>query len=305
MAFFIALILFCDAFGQNRKETSIGFIQDWLKNPSKDINQEKFITGLTESEIFSVNNLIRETLSDSIFDVRWNCFSLASVIGAKSNSEALKSEIVSIMFKGMLDIDSRITFIASEYLSEIKIASYSDSQKDTLINLLEIVKNPNILISLYRLCGENSVYESEDLLQNVAFSNEVPFFQRWVALASLTRLGNNEAEEKMHVYLTKVGLSLDAINTLYPYVLLSRSKKNVGYLIDQIMRNENGCESSNPDNTIQIPCAYHVLKVVAPEIEELEWSGENGLENLSVNESLLKARERLVVIGDNWNFKTE
>ncbi len=305
MAFFIVFVLFCDVFGQNPKKTASDLIKNWLYSSSNEVTQKELIKGLSKDKIFTVTNLIHETLTDSIFDVRWKCFSLASLIGSTNNTETVKSEIVSIMLKGMFDNDSRIVFFASENLSEIKVSNYSDSQKDTLVKLLENINNPNILVTLYRVCGENRIYESEDLLQTVAFSNDVPFFQRWVALASLTRLGNNEAEEKMHGYLTRIGLSLDAINTLYPYVMFSRSNKNVGYLIDQIKNNEAGCESSNPDFTDQIPCAYHILKVVAPEIEELNWTGKNSLENLAIKESLLKAREILVRIDDKWKFKTE
>ncbi|MDX9769994.1 MAG: hypothetical protein RBT19_06510 [Tenuifilaceae bacterium] len=244
-------------------------------------------------------------MKDSIFDIRWRSLTVGSNIVAGSTSNLVKSELTSIMLQNIYDLDSRIVYTASQNLLELEDVKYTSGQKDTLVDLISRISNPNILVTLYRLCGKQGVSESMLLLKNVSFSTNIPFYQRWVALSSLTRLGNAEAENLMSDYLNRIDISLDAIKTLYPYILFSKSRQNISYLIELIQNNNSGCESSNPNVSTSIPCSYLVLTIVAPEIAELNWEGKDGLQSLEPEEALKKARVFFKNIDNNWSFKRE
>ncbi len=304
LSFLISIINF-NIFGQKQEPFNQKIYVQWLRDSKEELNAKVAVSSLTEAENLSLCTIIKDNMNDSIFDVRWRSISLGSIIGSSSKSEQVRREVISIMLHMMYDLDSRIIYFASQNLQELNSPKYSASQKDTILYLVTQINNPSILVTLYRICGEQSIKESIPLLEEVGFSSNIPFYQRWIALASLTRLGHTEAEETMHAYLNRMGISLDAVKMLYPHVLFSRSTKNVGLLIDFIENNDSGCESSNPNVTTSIPCAYLILTEVAPEIAGIKWEGRDGLQALEPEEALKKARQFFKSIDNNWSFISE
>jgi hypothetical protein len=291
--------------GQSIDTFNIDNYVRWIRNYQEVSNINIPLNSLTDSEQLLLCNIIKENMKDSIFDIRWRSLTVGSNIVAGSTSNLVKSELTSIMLQNIYDLDSRIVYTASQNLLELEDVKYTSGQKDTLVDLISRISNPNILVTLYRLCGKQGVSESMLLLKNVSFSTNIPFYQRWVALSSLTRLGNAEAENLMSDYLNRIDISLDAIKTLYPYILFSKSRQNISYLIELIQNNNSGCESSNPNVSTSIPCSYLVLTIVAPEIAELNWEGKDGLQSLEPEEALKKARVFFKNIDNNWSFKRE
>lgn len=291
--------------GQEIESFNLEFYVNWLRDPQKKLIPETPIRELSRKEHLALSEIIKDNMKDSIFDVRWKSISLGSKIGSSSKSEQVRKEVISIMLQMMYDSDSRIIYFASQNLKELEYSRYTSSQKDTILDIITKINNPSVLVTLYRICGEQSITESVVFLEEIGFSSNVPFYQRWVALSSLTRLGHEKAEDAMYSYLSGMDISLDAINMLYPYILFSRSTKNVDYLIDLILNNDSGCESSNPNVTTTIPCAYLVLAVVAPEILGVKWEGEDGLQSLKPEEALKKARHFFKNTDNNWSFVSE
>lgn len=300
---FLLIIFSFQVSAQKREKVSVSAIEKWMKDPQVDMVQSIPIRMYTSEEVNTLLTLATQCSKDSVFEVRWRALSLTSSIGGLNSSDAIQRGVLSRMMAYMFDADSRIRYSALQNLGALKYPSFTSTQKDSLVLLINQSVMPNELVPLYKIAGEHYVQQAAPLMESIAFEPGGPFFQRWVAQASLARMGSVRAEEEMHKYLVRIGISLDAVNSLYPYVLFSRSRSNVDYLLDRIRYDESLCESANPNVTVRIPCAYLVLKVVGPEIRELKWHGAGGLEELPMKEALQKARELLKETGSDWNFK--
>jgi hypothetical protein len=289
-------------FSQTLELSIVESIGDWISNPSKELTFNINVNSMPIEERTLLISKVEQSCNDSIFDVRWRALTVSGIMVSANNGDKANGRLLSLLLNFLQDNDTRITYTASQYISNINKVSYTEEQKDLVVELLEKHKNPSVLVSLYKICGEQEILKSAPHLDRVSSSSSVPFFQRWVALATLTRIGDTEAESSMNAYLNKIGISLDAINTLYPYILFSRSRANTNHLLSIIKTEDSGCESRNPNSTKLIPCAYYTLRVVAQEVKELNWEGVNGLENLPIDDALKSARVVLNRIDDNWTF---
>ncbi|HPF93437.1 MAG TPA: hypothetical protein PLV65_05860 [Tenuifilaceae bacterium] len=307
--FTLLLIIFCaqTLFAQIDTSEVIRLQKQWVnsQNPASDKELHQTFLEYNSNEIAILLKKAKEFQNDSIFSVKWNNLLLVSILAKNSIENNNKSEIGSFLLKSLFDTDTRIRYLAYESLMILENYNFSQNQKDTTLLALKQETNNEIISGLYKLCAEQNIIDAQSYLKEIASSDSTPFYQKWVALSSLVRMGDSEAEETMYYYLSKIGLSLDVINTLYPLVVFSKSKQNVDYLISIIKNDNSECESMNPNYTQTIPCAYYVLKKVAPHIDAINWYSPNGLEKLDYIKAIEEAKKIFNKSNFIWNFKEE
>jgi hypothetical protein len=294
--------LFCALFnglsiGQNSIDEDYYLL---LYQTHHDLTYKPSLEEISSNEIIKLIYILEKHQRDSVFEKRWQGVILANKIGVGNYGKPVEQKAVSLLLGYMHDSDHRIVYMASQGLKEIDI-SYVSSQKDSLVFLMSYITNRNLLTDLYRISGIQQIEAAIPLLQEITMNRNNPFMQRWVALATLSRLGLSEAENEMNGYLERLPLNLDVIDGLYPYVVYSQSRRNVEFLINKILFDTSGCESTNPNVTYSIPCAYMVLRMVAPAIKELRW--EDDLQNMPHDDALQVARNTLKTLQNNWNFE--
>lgn len=305
---FFALIINAQLLFSQVDTSKILHIHDsWInsQNPTSNNELHRIIGSVTGKEVSMLLIRAKAFQNDSVFSVKWNNLLLVSVLSKRLTELNSKNQITSFFLSSLFDPDPRIRFFAFENLKNIADYEFTQSQKDTVIILLENEVSNQISSDLYKLSAEQNITKAKSYLNEAVSSLSTPFYQKWVALASLVRMGNSEAEETMYYYLSRMGLSLDVINNLYPLVVFSGSKQNVSFLIDAIKNDNSGCESMNPNYTESIPCAYYVLKIIAPHIDAIKWYPPGGLEELGYNEALEKARIIFNKSDFSWNFNVE
>ncbi|HOP05299.1 MAG TPA: hypothetical protein PLE67_12555 [Tenuifilaceae bacterium] len=298
------MISFSNLYSQKNKIKTVEYFKTWFEEEQIDnINSE--IRSLTFDEIGNLYQVVGEHLSDSIFEARWLGLSIVNRVVSVNSNERIGGLSISLLLKFIWDSDTRIQYSASESLVSVPDICFTESHKDSILLSLNTSKSSASTTNLIKLCGKLEISESIPLLEDISNNPVNPFINRWIALAALTRMGDEKSEQKMLDFIKKTGISLDAINMLYPYVTYSRSRKNVDYLISIIKNDNSECESTNPDVTTRIPCAYHLLKVVGPAIKGFNWEGPNGLEMLKPIDALEKSKKYLNSIKDNWEFVGE
>lgn len=310
-AFFWATVLFivCAAH-TSEAQTPVVEINDfyvsWIQNDENhDGEPLSYLNDLSGAKYDSLINLLTHDTRDSVLEVRWRGLLLTSHLTTLVDDAPTSDALLSLLLLYMHDEDNRIVHYASEILEDFKPAVYGKEHRQELVVLLDSVENPNILTSLYQLCGQHRVEQCIPVLKDVVSSDNTPFMQRWVALAALSRLGHDEAGAAMTRYLTRMDLSLNTIDILYPWVMFSQNRDNIDFLVDKIRHDESGCESTNPNVSTDIPCAYMLLRVVAPHVKELPWKGENGLQNMQHEAALARAREILKSTDKNYTLTSE
>ncbi len=289
---------------QNCKEKTHDCFNTWFEAANVS-NANSDISELTFEEINILYSVIEKHVTDTLFEARWLGLNLVSRVVSVNRNEKVGNSSVSLLMKFLFDSDTRIQYSASESLISIPSFYFTESQIDSILISLKSSSNPVSTSNLIKLCGKLEITESLSLLEEISENSKNPFIKRWIALAALTRMGDEKSEQKMLDFIKRTGISLDAINMLYPYVTYSRSRKNVDYLMSIIKNDNSECESTNPDVTTRIPCAYHLLKVVGPTIKGFNWEGPNGLEMLKPSDALEKSRKYLTSIKDNWEFVGE
>ena len=303
---FSTLLLFVvfstSLFAQNEASATKADFKAWFESVRKDQLTELPFKKYSKQSLKELAAIAKGYQNDTIFEVRWQAASVSYQLGAISNDQFLKQASASLLLGFMYDTDNRIVNFASDVLLRTKGKGFTASQKDTVAAIVTMVGSPKVAVNIYKLCGYLNLEKSIATLEAASTNRNYSFIQRWAALASLTRMGNDVAEQKMFDFIKKTKVSLDAINTLYPYVLFSQSRTNVGYLISLIENDEFECESSNPDYSAKVPCSYMILLVVGPHIADLNWSGKNGLEMLSSNDATLKAKEFFKKVEGNWSL---
>lgn len=280
------------------------FYQSWINSSNDKSDLLIKINGASEEYLNCVIHEIKNNYKDSIFENRWQNLILLNKIGTLVKSDFSEQSVLSILLTHVYDEDSRIKIQATQIIfdgySNIK---FSDTQKDTVLHIINNENNPNLLTMYYRVCGLQEIKQAIPHLNNVIISDSIPFIQKWAALSVLSRLGDENADLTMLQYLKRIEPKLDVIDLLYPYVMFSKGRNSIGFLLNEISNSSKECESSNPNYSATIPCGYMILRVVAPKIRELKWSGRDGLQILPYDEALKSARIILLTIGDNWSLE--
>jgi hypothetical protein len=256
---------------------------------------------LTRQQHFQFVSILKEYSQDSLFEIRWQGVQWVNRLMGSVKDQLLAGEFISLGLIHALDADNRITYMAIQGLRAVSHFNFTSTQKDTVLQLMQTLENRTILTDIYLISGMQQIEGAVPVLKDVASNNQNPFMQRWVALATLARMGDTEAEYSLLSYLERMPVNLRVIDGLYSYIVYSQSRLNINYLIEYILYDLSGCESSNPEYSQSIPCGYMVLRVLAPGIRELKWEEE--LQDLPHQQSLEKAQAKLKQLENNWSFE--
>jgi len=292
--------------GAYAQQTSIGqhSIQAVVDSAKQGTNYEPNIKALTEREIDDAITTAWQFAADTSFSVKWNLALTVDKLFWHSRNSSTQQRAVAIIVRFMQDENSRLSYLADQMVARYPHSVFGEEEKMLLVNLAEKTSKPIREIELFKLCARINATEITPLLQEKAYGSD-EFRIRWVALVSLTRLGDKQAETEMIKAAREFPLTEEAINTLFPDIVFSRSHKAISLLIRQIQVNNGTCASLTPSARKGIPCAYMILKVVAPYIKGLNWYGENGMEHLAKEDALKKARTFFKGKGDSWALVDE
>lgn len=302
VVFIFSCNFFHSAFAQDTQLKEKEYYQQWfLSNIGKQVDLDE-INNLSPIDLLTIQSIIFEHSNDTLLESRWFGVTLTAQVGSFSDNPEVIKRSISNLVRFLFDADTRIQHAAAQSIENFSPKHFTKTHRDSLLAIIKSIQNPNIITVIVKVAGKLDIREAIPFIKDFTENSKNPFIQRWVSLAALIRMGDSEAEKKMFDFMVKTGYNLDAITMLYPYILYSRSRNNVNHLISAVKNDTSECESSNPNVTTRIPCAYHILKVIGPEIRELNWSGPSGLEMLNPTESIEKARVILKRIENNWTF---
>lgn len=277
-------------------------IRSLLDSVKKNVSYTPNIENLSETDLQLILKGIQEHTKDSSFNIRWNLALLADQVMWQTKNEEINQEVTSIMMTLFDDSNSRISFLAEQSIMRYPYYCFNLEHKKKLVELAEKTTSPTKKISLFKLCSRINADEIIPTLQENAYNKNNSFRVRWASLVALTRFGDKQAEEELVSYANRLPISLDVIDILYPDIIFSRSHKAVSILVKQILESNETCESSNPNNSLGVPCGYMILRILAPHIKEINWNGKTGLENLTPDEALSKARIFFIKKKDTWEL---
>lgn len=234
--------------------------------------------------------VIQENLADTLPAVRRACYLALDVIQQSADNLRVKQAVLRAQFSGVEDESAEVQALTIENLSDIPGELFDSGQKSLLTSLLVQQSFPRKEV-LIRLVGALDVTEAIPSLQQLALPGN-PSKIRWASFMALSRLGNEDAIAYTMERVKSLNVNGDMVYSIVPAVIYTRQKLLYDYLVQLLYSDERNCEPADPDQSVPINCAYRILEMLAPEIENfpIATTDSGDLSTNNYKEALLLAR---------------
>jgi hypothetical protein len=213
----------------------------------------------------TILNALPVFLKDSIAIVRGRAAGISRLIGTQSKATALRTKAVQQLLLAVKDKDSGNAGAALAYLSEFKMGDFLTAEKDTLLALFK--KRTAHLNMLIRLMGFLEIHLSKNELYSLSQNSSISRKDRWAALLALARMDDEQAVADIMARVKRMPITDAVVYEVFPDLVYTRKREAIDYLIEALNSNSKNCESANAENAERIPCAYRVMEMLAPIIE--------------------------------------
>jgi hypothetical protein len=230
---------------------------------------------------------------DTVVVVRSKAAAIARTIGTQSKVATVRTTAVQQLIAATRDKDSGNTGAALMYLTEFKKTDFTKANKDSLHSLLKD-KSAHIDVVM-KLIGYLEMQEVNNelyaLSQDVAMGRK----ERWTSMLALARMGDGQAAGDIMNRVKRMPLTDAVVYEIFPDLVYTRNKEVIAYLIEALNSDSKNCESANADSNEKIPCAYRVMEMLAPVIENypLKLSESGDIETTDYPGALQKIRNWL------------
>ncbi|MBI3218932.1 MAG: hypothetical protein HYZ44_05445 [Bacteroidetes bacterium] len=213
----------------------------------------------------SALNALSTYLNDSTVVIRQRAASLSRYIGTQSNVNSIRAKAINQLVFASKDKDSGNVGAALLYLTEFRKKDFSKSNLDTLYSIFKRKQaHLNILI---RLMGYLEIQTSKNDLYNLSQDQSLGRKDRWTAMLALARMNDEQAITDVLNRVKRMPLTDAVVYEIFPDLVFTRRPEAISFLVEAIYSDAKNCESPNSDNAERIPCAYRIMEMLAPVIE--------------------------------------
>lgn len=188
-------------------------------------------------------------------------------------------------------MDSGVSGAASKALIRFYKSDFSSSNRENISSLLAIKPfHFNRIILLSGFVGiDNGAEILHDLIENDSTLNKKI---EWSVQLALARLGDTNALKHCLEKIKNSGINDDVVYYLYPDLVYTRQSEAYKLMLNGVITDQKKCLSSNPDSEAPIICAFKIMELLAPTIENfpLPLASYGELEIDDYDQALLKVR---------------
>ena len=236
----------------------------------------------------NINSIASET-GDSSLVARQQAYYLIYKKG--NNAPAAERKIaVNRLAKGIPDADGGLTGQLLGYLQSFSVADFDSESRSLIAGRL---KNPNMphYDALVLLAGFIGVGNNE--LLALYRNPDLPVRKKWNIALALARMGNDEQTAWCVQKVKKAPVNSGLVANVLPDLIYTRQKAAIDYCVELLFSDEKLCSSPNPDLSERIPCAYRIIEMLAPVIENfpVKVNPSVGLESDDYPKTLQMVRE--------------
>jgi hypothetical protein len=239
-------------------------------------------------------------LHDSVSIVRARASSLSKLIGAQSKLGTIRTKAIQQLIEAVKDKDTGNAGSALTFLTEFNKSDFSEADRDTLYAIFK--RKSAHLNTFIRLMGYLEMQSAKDDLFNLSQNTSLSRKDRWAAMLALARMNDDQAATDVMNRVKRMPVSDAVLYEIFPDLIYTRRPEAINYLVEALHNDAKNCESANSDNPERIPCAYRIMEMLAPIIENypLKQNATGDIETNDYPAALQKAREWLKV---NKNYK--
>lgn len=240
-----------------------GIISNSLKNKSSSEHYKK----LAEYSLDEILIGCEEYVNDSTTIVRVSVYEIVYLMGLQKDKEPEVTKAVNLLLAGCADKDPGVVYTLLNYLKYFKP---SDFNVEARIKLAQMARDGSVYFTqVLRLTGSiglsDLAYDYKEMLQQQKYNDKKT---TWNIRLVLARMGDKESEAFCMNKMKKAPLNNEVVYDLFPDLTYMRTKEAFDYLLDIIKSDEKSCSSSNPDSEASIICAFIIIRLVAPYINE-------------------------------------
>jgi PBS lyase HEAT-like repeat len=242
-----------------------------------------------------VLNALPKYLADSVATVRLRATSLARSIGSPSKIIAVRTKAVQQIIAASKDRDTGNAGAALTFVTEFKKNDFSKTDQDTLYAIFK--RKSAHLNTLIRLMGYLEIQSSKNDLYNLSQDAGLGRKDRWAAILALARMGDEQAANDILNRIKRMPVGDAVVYEVFPDLIYTRRPEAISYLVEALNSDAKNCESANSDNPERIPCAYRIMEMLAPVIENypLKQNASGDIETNDYPAALQKVREWLKI----------
>lgn len=235
--------------------------------------QKKYFKGLspfneyiTDSTLALISGF-RPFINDSIDKVRAFAYDIIAVAGQKNGQQNIRQQAIDILVIGCYDKNVAIRKTTAKHLKNFLKADFSENSKQKLAALLG--KEPIYYRHTVRILGYLEMNEQINKLKSLLNSDILKDRTlKWDIQLTLARLGEEEQIGQCVTQIKQAGLNDNVVYHLFPDLAYIKANEAVDYMVEILNSDSRDCFSPNPDNPIEISCAYRVLEYLAPLIKD-------------------------------------
>lgn len=213
----------------------------------------------------AVLNYLPKYFTDSVANIRLRATSLAKTIGTTSKISTIRSKAVQQIISASKDKDSGNAGAALISLTEFKKTDFSKIDQDTLYAIFK--RKTAHVNTLIRLMGYLEILSSKNDLYNLSQDASLARKDRWAAMLALARMGDQQAFDDVLNRIKRMPVGDAVVYEVFPDLIYTRRPEAISYLVEALNNDAKNCESANSDNPERIPCAYRIMEMLAPVIE--------------------------------------
>ncbi|GAB6013128.1 hypothetical protein [Viscerimonas tarda] len=181
-----------------------------------------------------------------------------------THSQTKQKEVFSLAL-GLSDADNGVIGQRVDELKSFAVADFDTASQAEIVRLLTKPNYPHY-DDIALLAGYIGVGK-EVLMQHYQNPN-LPVRKKWNIALALSRMGEKIPFDYCLSKIKKAPVNSYAINYLFPDLIYTRQKAAIDYCVEWLNSDEKLCQSPNPDYSESIPCAYAILELLAPVVED-------------------------------------
>jgi hypothetical protein len=239
--------------------------REYISNSLKGKTSSETILKLDKYSLDKILESCSTALNDSSVDVRRVANELIYIVSLRKNNDPQISKAVNVLINGCKDSDGGIVYSCLRYLRYFKPVDF-DTEARIKLGQMARENGPHydMLVRLTGFVGiKDLMYDYSEMLSQKNFTNKKIV---WALHLTLARLGNTEEQTYCINKIRQIPVSDDVVYDLLPDLAYTQNKEAFDYMLDVINSDEKNCYSSNPDSDAKIICAYRVIAIVAPYI---------------------------------------
>ncbi len=287
----LALILASNyAFAQGR-ELLNEIIKKSHNGESYYADQELFVK---QNSTLEPLTQIETQLTNENSNIRYLLFNLIYQVGFQStNSDVRERAVYLLIDNGLADAEQSLIGRNIELLSEFPSSDFSQQSRARLAAV--VMNSKSYVTDLIRLSGQIKLTSLttffEQRLATTKNTKEI-----WPLHCALARM--HDITQKAYCFnrVKRMGINDQVIQYAIPDLLYTQNKDAIDYLLETILVDNMNCSSFNPDSSEMVNCAYRLIELVAPFVNNfpVKVGASGDLEVASYEKALVDVRQWIV-----------